>query len=84
VASAPIFIPVLAGDRLERPFEALPRSAPCAALVARERTQWLVVYRRPLLSAVVPLAVHKCLPGLRPALEDRYFTVYPPLMRQPR
>jgi hypothetical protein len=79
LASAPVFIPALAGDELEHRLEGIGRGGdPCPQIVARRRSTWIVAYRHPLLAATVPLPAGRCLPGVRPAFADDNFVAYRP------
>ena len=77
VAITPAPIGPLAGDDLGHRMEIIAPGEPCGVIAARARSQWLVVYGGRLGQAV-PVDVGRCLPGVRPAFDNRLFIVYRP------
>jgi hypothetical protein len=78
VVSSPGLLGTLAGDRLSHRLEMIVPGEPCARVRTRVATQWLVVYKRSLLGGSAPFEVRRCLPDLRPDLDDQSFSIYAP------
>jgi hypothetical protein len=81
VTSSPVFVAALAGDGLRHRLEGLVSDRTCAGVRRKIRRGWVVVYRKPIFDASVPLDARRCLPGVPPAFEDRNFTLFRPAVR---
>jgi hypothetical protein len=73
VASAPMALGTLAGDRLRHAVELIPPDEPCAAIERRAATQWVVIYDGP---AFEPFAARTCFGGRQPLIRSGPFRVY--------
>jgi hypothetical protein len=77
IAMADLTVATLAGDRYQHPLELIAADAPCAAVWARARTEWVVVTTF-VFPGFRPFTAARCLAGERALDRDVGYAVYGP------